>query len=143
MVFQVTNFKFELLVSIINCFSMLFHGTLFEKVYTKPWMACFHHELFQHVVSWDSFEINIWIAYFFHKLMQHPFENNCMYKFHIWIFTYFQNNKKVWKQKDKLRNLMSWRILEMCLCIKDCGNYSWDFLSRLTLKTRDATNFSS
>ena len=109
----VTNFKFERLLSIMNCFNMLFH---FEINY--------------------SHKLQIWMAYFLHELMQHPFEN----KFHIWIFTYFHNNKKfgsgrkiweIWYRDESLRCVCALRIVAIIHGIF-CQDWPWRQEMQLT-----------
>ena len=140
MVFQVTNFKFELLVSIINCFSMLFHGTLFEKVYTKPWMACFHHEIFQHVVSWDSFEINIWMLISFmnwcNTLLRttvctnFTFESSRIFKI-TKKFGSGRKNWEIWCRDESLRCVCALRIVAIIHGIF-CQDWPWRQEMQLT-----------
>ena len=108
----VSNFQFEQILSIMNCFNMLFH---FEINY--------------------SHKLKIGIAYFLHELMQHPFENNYMYKFNV--FSKQQrigSGRKIWEiwyRDESLRCVCALRIVAIIHGIF-CQDWPWRQEMQLT-----------
>ena len=117
----VTNFKFEWLVSIMNSFNMLFHGTLLRSI----------------IVTNLTFERLISFMNWCNTLLRTTI---CMYKFHILIFTYFHNNKKfgsgrkiwaIWYRDESLRCVCALRIVAIIHGIF-CQDWPWRQEMQLT-----------